>query len=97
MIREKKLFPYISRAINLSFVRFNIIYIKKTTYINKIMNKKEKKISLLRLLFNYLEILQELYLIYLILQKLTEPNIFYKVWTIMKREKNIKIDTSHVI
>jgi hypothetical protein len=43
------------------------------------MNKKEKKISLLRLLFNYLEILQELYLIYLILQKLTEPNIFYKV------------------
>jgi hypothetical protein len=79
MIREKKLFPYISRAINLSFVRFNIIYIKKTTYINKIMNKKEKKISLLRLLFNYLEILQELYLIYLILQKLTEPNIFYKV------------------
>jgi hypothetical protein len=44
MIREKKLFPYISRAINLNFVRFDIIYKKRNNLLNKIMNKKGKKL-----------------------------------------------------
>jgi len=57
-IHDKKLFSNISRAVNSSFVKFNIIYKKENNLLNKIMNIKEKNHSVL------------LYLIYLILHKL---------------------------
>jgi hypothetical protein len=42
-IYDKNLFPYISRAVNSSFVRFDIIYKKGNNLLNKSMNIKKNQ------------------------------------------------------